>query len=227
MDAEISREDTMGTDRSDVPGQNKKTGRWRGDLVAGLYDWIMVHSVFPGKFHAGYEKHCRIIEEFLNDIHGEEIIEVGTGSGFTAPYIPHDNKYTGTDISPNLLKKAERRFAGYGFTSGDNAGFTRAPGESLPFPDSSFSYAICLLTFNFISGQAEALKELHRVLKQGSRALFCVPCPERLLPGVKIQGKLHTGEELRDLSREAGFSYEESKAENGALLYFHLIREYM
>ncbi len=200
--------------------RSKKLRPWRGDLVAAIYDTIMVRSVFPRKFRADYDKHCRIIETHLAEVHKKDILEVGTGSGFTAAYLAPDNRYSGSDISPGLMKRAEKRFARKGFKLEENASFYRAGAESLPFENGCFDYGICLLTLNFIDNTEKALEELNRVMRTGSTILFCVPCLERMETGVRIRGQLYTAEELKTLFCRAGFCFKIEPEENGALLYF-------
>ena len=193
---------------------------WSGDLVSGIYDQIMIRSVFPRKFKADYRIHCQIIEDILKKVHSQSIIEIGTGSGFTAPYIPLDNEYTGVDISPNLLKKAAGRFKENGFTEGEDVFLERACAEQLPFENNSFSYGLCILTFNFIQDQKKAVEELSRVMKKGSTGLFAVPCPERMDRKVNIKGTLLSSDNLKRLFADEGFTYNLLPVTNGALLYF-------
>ena len=43
------------------------------------------------------------------------MLELATGSGNAVNFLPNDNKYTGADISPGLLRKAVKRFRAAGF----------------------------------------------------------------------------------------------------------------
>ena len=196
---------------------NKQNLRpWKGDLVAAFYDRIMIKSVFPRKFRADFEKHKDILSEHLGTLSSRNIIELGTGSGITADFLPSDCHYTGVDVSPRLLKRAELRFRenGFGHTS-----LWRGSAESLPFDDDSFDKGICLLTLNFISDAHRAIQELYRVLKSGSSAFFSVPCRGLIEKDTGINGTIRSEKEVLRLFAQSGFTIR-TLHHNGALLYF-------
>ena len=80
---------------------------WLGDSVSFLYDFIMKSSIFPKKFAADVTRHHEILSQELKDIHEKRVLELATGTGSAVSFLPSDNQYTGTDISPGLLKKAD------------------------------------------------------------------------------------------------------------------------
>jgi ubiquinone/menaquinone biosynthesis C-methylase UbiE len=80
--------------------------------------------------------------------------------------------------------------------------------------------AICDLSLNFIGNIETFVKEIKRVMKQGSKFFCSVPVPERKEPKVKIHGSLYSENELKTCFEKFGFSFVPKPTENGALLYF-------
>ncbi|MFW5713531.1 MAG: class I SAM-dependent methyltransferase [Brevefilum sp.] len=190
---------------------------WLGNAFAFLYDFFMVHSIFPNKFNASQERHKIILSEQLQNIHGQHVLELGTGSGSTTTFLPPDNAYVGTDVSTGLLKQAVKRFKQAGFGSPE---FYVASGDDLPFADESFDLCLCILSLNFIGHHKKVFNEVHGLLRSGGNFIACVPVPERTPKEITIHGNLLSEVRLEKLCRQTGFIFEPIKAENGALLYF-------
>jgi SAM-dependent methyltransferase len=204
----------------DDTNKNKSIKPWLGDCLSFMYDRVMKNSIFPKKFGGDIKHHFDILRRELKDIHGKHVFELATGSGNTAFFLNSDNDYTGTDISPGLLRKAANRFVASGFK---NARFYVVPAEALPFESDSFDVGLCHLSLNFFIDIRSSIRELRRVLVPGA-FLFCsVPVPERNYLNATIRGTLLTEEELRSRFEAQGFSFSPLPDENGALLYFTAI----
>lgn len=67
------------------------------------------------------------------------------GLGFRA----FRHQYTGTDISPSLLRKAVKSFKVAGFKEAE---FYVTSADDLPFDDNGFDIALCILSLNFFVG---------------------------------------------------------------------------
>jgi len=193
---------------------------WLGDAFSTLYDFIMKNSVFPKKFGADMRNHYEILGQELQDIHGKRILELATGSGSAVNFLPKDNQYTGTDISPGLLRQAVKNFRAAGFKEAE---FYVAGADDLPFEDSIFSICLCILSLNFFNDLEKVFQEIGRVLLPDARFICSVPVPERNRLGSTIRGMLYSEEELGRICREQGFVLESLSNENGALLYFRAI----
>ena len=193
---------------------------WLADAFSFLYDGIMRRSIFPKKFGGDLDKHLDILKRELGGIHSRRVLELATGTGSVAFCLNNDNPYTGTDISPGLLKRAERRFRNAGFSMAE---LYVASADALPFNDDSFDVSLCNLSLNFFPDIDGVFIELGRVLKPGG--LFCcsVPVPERKPATSKIRGTLYSAAELGGLTHRHGFSFEPIDAENGAVFYFRAV----
>jgi len=195
---------------------------WLGDSFSFLYDFIMRKSIFPKKFGGDMAEHHDILRRVLKDVRGRQVLELATGSGSAVNFLEKDNRYTGTDVSPGLLKIAVSRFLSAGFKQAE---FYVASADDLPFEDESFDACICILSLNFFDDLAKVLNEVNRVLASGSVFVCAVPVPERNTLGSTIRGKLHSEDGLAKLLGRNGFGFERIPSENGALLYFRGIKE--
>lgn len=195
----------------------KRFKPWLGDTFSFLYDFIMENSIFPRKFGGDMRMHYEILSHELKDIHGKRILELATGSGSAVNFLPDDNQYTGTDISPGLLRRAVKRFRSAGFKEAE---FYVTGADDLPFADNIFSVALCILSLNFFDNIEKVLQEIKRVLVPGAVFICSVPVPERNRLRSTIRGTLYSEEELGRLCQAQGFGFESFPDENGALLYF-------
>lgn len=190
---------------------------WLGDAFSFLYDTLMSRMILPNKLEASMDRHLAILRRETDRVHGERVLELGTGSGSAARFLPSDNSYTGTDISPGLLRRAKGAFEAAGFRE---PRFYVAGADDLPFTGGAFSTCLCVLTLNFLDDAGSVLREAARVMVPGGRFVCCVPVPERAGPGKGIRGTLRTGEELARLFESNGFAFSALPDRNGAILYF-------
>ncbi|MCK5520199.1 MAG: class I SAM-dependent methyltransferase, partial [Candidatus Marinimicrobia bacterium] len=149
----------------DEDGKIKKFQAWFEDMSSIAYDKVMEKGVFPKLFNGDIHKHFDILKKEFEHIHNLNIIEIATGSGTLAKFLPNDNEYTGIDISNNLLQKAKLRFKEQGFRKFE---LYNASAEQLPFEENTFDFAVCNLALNFLDDIDLSIQELRRVLKINS-----------------------------------------------------------
>jgi len=201
-------------------GSLMKFKPWLGDVFSFLYDFIMKRYIFPKKFGGDMSKHYKILKEQLQDVHGKKVLELASGSGSAVNFLPNDNQYVGTDISPGLLKQAMKNFQNAGFK---DAKFYVTSTADLPFNDNHFDIVLCILSLNFFDDVKKAFQEIRRVSAKGATFICSVPVPERNSLQSPIRGTLYSEKELEEICQESGFSFESIPFENGALLYFRAI----
>ncbi len=214
----------------EVNGKERQRLRpWLGDLLAFTYDSFMEKKVFPKKFGADFQRHGEYLQELLGDVWGEKILELAAGTGSAAEVLPRDNRYVGIDVSPGLLRRAEKRFRKAGWQEiPEKEGMREAllvvsAAEDLPFHQDAFSLILCFLSLNFFRDADSAVEEAARVLVGGGKFLGAVPVPERKTTRAPIRGTLLTAEEWKDRFNQAGFNWEELPERNGCLLYFSAV----
>ena len=202
-----------------LDGNNKirKYKPWLGDLFSFMYDRIMEKSVFPKKFGGSIKKHFEILKKEFENIVDKEIIDIAAGSGNAVNFLNRHNKYTGSDISTGLIRRAVRNFEKYNFTDTE---FYVSDACDIPFRDNIFDIAVCNLSVNFFTEIEIFIKELRRILKHGAIFYCSVPVPEKKKTKSVIHGKLYSEKTLKALFIRRNFIFETLPYENGALLYF-------
>lgn len=204
----------------DEKGRHVKYKPWLGDQFAFLYDRIMERSIFPKLFGGSISRHFEILRMEFENVHDKSVLELSTGSGILAGFLPADNTYAGIDISRGLLKKALKRFKKHGFADFE---LYVSSYRSLPFMDNSFDRAVCILSLNFYDDAEGFLQELIRVMKPSGVFFCCVPVPERKPVKSSIRGTLHTESGLKAIFEQHNFEFESLPYVNGAVLYFQAV----
>jgi ubiquinone/menaquinone biosynthesis C-methylase UbiE len=98
------------------------------------------------------------------------VLEVAPGPGYFAIELARLGAYqiTGVDISRTFVEIAQQNAA----SAGVNVEFRRASAAELPFESRQFDFVFCRAAFKNFSEPVRALREMHRVLKPGGRALI-------------------------------------------------------
>jgi SAM-dependent methyltransferase len=104
---------------------------------------------------------------------GSRVLEVGSGSGGPAVYLAAARKcrVTGVDINEHGVRTA--RTLAESRSLSDQVRFEAVDaGQPLPFPQDSFDAVVSNDAMCHIANRRDALREWHRVLRPGGRALF-------------------------------------------------------
>jgi ubiquinone/menaquinone biosynthesis C-methylase UbiE len=110
------------------------------------------------KYTEGYEEH---FIELLNVEKNGNVLEIGTGEGRFIPRILEKSaKYTGIDISKDMLRKAIERIP---LSEKSKIDLIVADVESLPFQENSFPRAFCFGTIYFVPNKDQGIGEMGRV----------------------------------------------------------------
>jgi ubiquinone/menaquinone biosynthesis C-methylase UbiE len=96
---------------------------------------------------------------------GGIFLDLGCSAGLYARALAERVPVVGIDISPSMLKEADRRSR----NSGSSISLARADIHNLPFTDAAFSGAVCGGTLNELGDPARALRETRRVVEPGGR----------------------------------------------------------
>jgi len=106
---------------------------------------------------------------------GDKVLETSCGTGQVtiraALQIANDGELVATDISEKMITEAEKLAEEKGCT---NIRFRRMDAEELDFRENRFDAAICSLGLMYFPFPLEALKEMHRVIKPGGRAVAAI-----------------------------------------------------
>jgi SAM-dependent methyltransferase len=119
------------------------------------------------------------------------------------------------DLSMEMMRRGRARLAADSrLVFRDQAAFVTARGQSLPFMAGSFEGVLCMNALHHLPSYAAGLREIHRVLKPGGRAVFSEPGTAH---AVQPLSRFRMREErvieksvslpvIRRLAMEAGFS---------------------
>jgi ubiquinone/menaquinone biosynthesis C-methylase UbiE len=98
-----------------------------------------------------------------------DVLEIGGGTGSNLAYYgPAVTSLTFTEPEEPMLKRLEKKVR----QQGSPAKVVRAPAERLPFEDDSFDTVVSTLVLCGVDDQAQALREIRRVLRPGGHLVF-------------------------------------------------------
>jgi len=125
-------------------------------LLAPIYDPLIQKAT------AHWRQHSLTLIKPEKD---KKILINGIGSGLDIPFLVEGCEYIGTDITPAMLRKAEKRSQ----KSLCDISLQEADSMQLPFDDNSFDVIIMHLILAVVPDPEKALSEARRVLKPQGR----------------------------------------------------------
>jgi ubiquinone/menaquinone biosynthesis C-methylase UbiE len=100
----------------------------------------------------------------------ETLLDIATGGGHTAnAFAPLVKKVTAIDLTPEMLKVAEKFLQGNGH---QNVDFKIGDAENLPFEDGLFDIVTCRIAPHHFPNVNQFVKEVQRVLKPSGQFLL-------------------------------------------------------
>ncbi|MBA2344758.1 MAG: class I SAM-dependent methyltransferase [Rubrobacter sp.] len=158
-------------------------------------------------------REIEIISDLIHLQRGGLYLDLGCSGGLyareMARALDERGAVIGVDISPSMLREAERRSR----KTGSPVSLVRADVHNLPFADAAFSGIVCGGTLNELGDPARALREARRVLEPGGRLAIMGILRATTARGQRIQRFLSGGgirffqrEELHSLLDHAGFA---------------------
>lgn len=111
------------------------------------------------------------VYEFLQPLAGEEILDVGCGTGNLSLELARMGaRVTGIDISDEMLEVARRKADAEGL----RIAFLKGDFMNLPFAANSFDKVVSVTALEFAPDLKAALEECYRVLRPGGRLVVGV-----------------------------------------------------
>jgi len=158
----------------------------------------------------GHKEFYKNALKAINPKNDDEYLEIGFGSGiFINRYMSHVSRIAGIDYSEDMVKLASdinRKLIESG-----KAEFKQGNASSLPWADNKFTVVAAIEVFFFLNETEKTLNEIYRVLKPGGRLVIEMAFNKddgadhsRIIK--KMNLKLYSGEEMKELLKKAGFN---------------------
>ena len=195
----------------------------QGELITKDYDNIMRESRDKGHLYKD-----EIIKFGISD---GNALEIGPGPGYLGlEWLKKTNGTTliGLDISPDMIKIAEKNAADYGFLN-DRVTYQVNDARELPFEDDTFDAVFTNASLHEWETPESTLNEIHRVLKANGR-YFISDLRRDMNPVAKLLMKMQTkSKELRaGLIASINAAYTEEEIKNillrTKLTYFEIFK---
>ena len=123
--------------------------------LASVYDWTFGPTLHAGRLEAIRRLPIRP---------GDEVLEVGIGTGINAELYPPQCSVTGIDFSPKMLAKAWRRIAKRKIC---NVRLLQMDAANLEFQDESFDVVYAPYLISVASDPVRVAREMYRVCRVG------------------------------------------------------------
>jgi len=126
---------------------------------AGHYDFTF--ALFGRK----YVK--KIVNRLNDETHGQNVLDVGTGTGLSLPYFRPDLTITGIDISEDMLARAAQRAERKKLAN--IAGLHVMDAGDLQFADGAFDSVLATFVMSVVPNPTQVLQEIARVTRPGGQ----------------------------------------------------------
>jgi phosphatidylethanolamine/phosphatidyl-N-methylethanolamine N-methyltransferase len=100
---------------------------------------------------------------------GDQVLEVGVGTGINASLYPRDCHVTGIDLSASMLDKARERVAREGLR---NVRLLEMDAANLTFADDSFDIVYAPYLVSVVPDPVQVVCEMRRVCKPGGKIII-------------------------------------------------------
>jgi phosphatidylethanolamine/phosphatidyl-N-methylethanolamine N-methyltransferase len=151
-----------------VHDYNKKMKAMSAESVQKAYK--RYSNVYDMLFGAIFNPGRKIAIEALNCQAGDQILEVGVGTGLSLPFYKHNVQVTGIDLSKEMLQKAQEKVKAQNLAH--VAGLFHMDAQKMDFPTNAFDKVMAMYVASVVPSVAELANEIRRVCKPGGTVIF-------------------------------------------------------
>lgn len=128
--------------------------------LASVYDFTFGPTLHPGRVQAIQRMGIKP---------GDQVLEVGVGTGINASLYPRGCTVTGVDLSASMLEKARERIARKGIA---NVRVMEMDAANMKFPDGAFDIVYAPYLISVVPDPVAVAHEMRRVCRRGGRIIF-------------------------------------------------------
>ncbi len=131
------------------------------NIIKSYNRWALGYDVlFSGIVQNGR----KLAVELMNCRPGDNVLEVGVGTGLSLPFYPREAKVVGIDLTPSMLDKAKDRIRR---KSIDNVELHVMDAQAVTLPEASFDKVVAMYVASVVPDPARMVAEMQRVCKPG------------------------------------------------------------
>ncbi len=151
----------LGTKKKEVETDNMKD--FYDSIEGDVYEKARKSWFLPRRFW-----HAHKNKEVVERVEGENILDVGCGSGtIVKMLLEKGKKVTGVDIGKKFVDHCQFRYK--------SAIFCEADAQCLPFSSKCFDTIVCSEVMEHLEDPEKALEEFHRVLRPSGKLIVTTP----------------------------------------------------
>ena len=139
------------------------------------YGWDLAADAYARHWHGALAGVQGDLLALAAPAPGEAVLDVACGTGVVsvaaARAVGPAGRVLGVDLADAMVRASRQRAQDLGL---GHAAFERMDAEQLQLPDAGFDLALCALGLMYLPDPDAALRELHRVLRPGGRAVLAV-----------------------------------------------------
>jgi phosphatidylethanolamine/phosphatidyl-N-methylethanolamine N-methyltransferase len=138
------------------------------DAVRSAYRrWASVYdALFGGVSAAGRKRAVAAV----NALPGQDVLEVGVGTGLALPHYLPQKRVTGIDLSTDMLQRARTRVERERISN--VLSLQEQDAEATTFADDQFDIAVAMFVASVVPNPRRLLAEMRRVVRPGGTLLF-------------------------------------------------------
>ncbi len=125
--------------------------------------------ISPSLF-SGANMSKRVVNRLNDETHGNQVLDVGCGTGLSLPYFRPDLNVTGIDISDDMLARAEQRARRNKLNN--IAALHVMDAGNMQFPDNQFDSVLATFVMSVVPDPSQVLAEISRVPRPGGRVFL-------------------------------------------------------
>ena len=137
-----------------------KNAKKRYDRIAPIYDRL------ESLVERSQYRHWRSL--LWSKVEGNNILEIGVGTGKNFPYYPPDTRITAIDFSEKMLNRAREKAKRENL----NVNLRQMDIQNLEFEANTFHTVVASFVFCSVPDPMHGLKEVERVVKAGGKVIL-------------------------------------------------------